>query len=228
MSMEYEHEFIPPRRRARARGCRCCSTCVDTYASETNKTAGVWSELTDAQLEFRPHAAQQLGAPDPGASDPLRAPVLRRVHRAGRSRRSRRLLPPGDAPGVAAYVERLVALRRAEARAAGRGGRGVLARRGAVLRRRARERIWIFWRRVLHTAHHRTQLTVYLRMLNKPVPPTYGPTADVSWTGADPDDDPGRGAPARGHNAAAAAGIPLHGLARGSTWLNSRGRISSP
>jgi uncharacterized damage-inducible protein DinB len=49
-----------------------------------------------------------------------------------------------------------------------------------------RERIWIFWRRVLHTAHHRTQLTVCLRMLNKPVPPTYGPTADVTWSGADP------------------------------------------
>ena len=49
-----------------------------------------------------------------------------------------------------------------------------------------RERIWIFWRRVLHTAHHRTQLTVFLRMLEKPVPPTYGPTADVTWSGADP------------------------------------------
>ena len=49
-----------------------------------------------------------------------------------------------------------------------------------------RERIWIFWRRVLHTAHHRTQLTVYLRLLNKEVPPTYGPTADISWEGADP------------------------------------------
>ena len=49
-----------------------------------------------------------------------------------------------------------------------------------------RERIWIFWRRVLHTAHHRTQLTVYLRLLDKQVPSTYGPTADVSWKGADP------------------------------------------
>jgi len=49
-----------------------------------------------------------------------------------------------------------------------------------------RERIWIFWRRVLHTAHHRTQLTVYLRLLDKAVPSTYGPTADVSWHGADP------------------------------------------
>jgi uncharacterized damage-inducible protein DinB len=49
-----------------------------------------------------------------------------------------------------------------------------------------RQRIWVFWRRVLHTAHHRTQLTVYLRMMGKPVPSTYGPTADVSWQGADP------------------------------------------
>jgi uncharacterized damage-inducible protein DinB len=49
-----------------------------------------------------------------------------------------------------------------------------------------RERIWIFWRRVLHTAHHRTQLTVYLRLLGKPVPSIYGPTADVNWAGADP------------------------------------------
>jgi uncharacterized damage-inducible protein DinB len=49
-----------------------------------------------------------------------------------------------------------------------------------------RERIWIFWRRVLHSAHHRTQLTMYLRLLGRAVPPTYGPTADVSWSGADP------------------------------------------
>ena len=34
--------------------------------------------------------------------------------------------------------------------------------------------------------HHRTQLTVYLRLLNKPVLSTYGPTADQTWEGADP------------------------------------------
>ena len=48
-----------------------------------------------------------------------------------------------------------------------------------------RARIWVFWRRVLHTAHHRTQLTVYLRLLDRPVPPIYGPTADVTWSDAD-------------------------------------------
>lgn len=49
-----------------------------------------------------------------------------------------------------------------------------------------RQRIWIFWRRVLHTAHHRTQLTVYQRLMERTVLPTYGPTADVTWKGADP------------------------------------------
>jgi hypothetical protein len=49
-----------------------------------------------------------------------------------------------------------------------------------------RERIWVFWRRVLHTAHHRTQLAVYLRLLGKSVPSVYGPTTDVTWEGADP------------------------------------------
>jgi hypothetical protein len=29
-------------------------------------------------------------------------------------------------------------------------------------------------------------LTVYLRLLDKPVPAIYGPTADVAWEGADP------------------------------------------
>jgi uncharacterized damage-inducible protein DinB len=49
-----------------------------------------------------------------------------------------------------------------------------------------RERIWILWRRILHTAHHRAQLGVYLRLLNKKVPSVYGPTADVRWEGSDP------------------------------------------
>ena len=31
---------------------------------------------------------------------------------------------------------------------------------------------------LFHAAHHRGQLTVYLRLLGVPVPPTYGPTAD--------------------------------------------------
>lgn len=34
-----------------------------------------------------------------------------------------------------------------------------------------------------HLAHHRGQLTVYLRLLDVPIPPIYGPTADEGWEG---------------------------------------------
>jgi uncharacterized damage-inducible protein DinB len=32
-----------------------------------------------------------------------------------------------------------------------------------------------------HLIHHRGQLTVYLRLVDVPLPPIYGPTADESW-----------------------------------------------
>ena len=34
-----------------------------------------------------------------------------------------------------------------------------------------------------HLSHHRGQMTVYLRLLDVPVPSVYGPTADESWPG---------------------------------------------
>jgi uncharacterized damage-inducible protein DinB len=33
-----------------------------------------------------------------------------------------------------------------------------------------------------HLSHHRGQLTVYLRLLDVPVPSVYGPTADEKWS----------------------------------------------
>lgn len=38
-----------------------------------------------------------------------------------------------------------------------------------------RQRIWVFWRRVLHTAHHCEQLTVHLRLMDRTAPSTYVP-----------------------------------------------------
>ena len=35
---------------------------------------------------------------------------------------------------------------------------------------------------ISHLAHHRGQLTVYLRLNDQPVPSIYGPTADESWS----------------------------------------------
>jgi uncharacterized damage-inducible protein DinB len=157
---------------------------LDTYASETNKTASIWSKLTDENLDFRAHArssslrqifvhqilserrffAEFIGLPEPEVDE---------------------LLPSGESPRVIEYVRRLVTLARPRL--------GALAERdeaywlGEVpffdVRR---QRIWVFWRRVLHTAHHRAQVGMCLRLIEARVPSTYGPSADETWAGADP------------------------------------------
>ena len=44
----------------------------------------------------------------------------------------------------------------------------------------------MFWRRVLHTCHHRTQVQAWLRLAGRHVPAIYGPSGDVTWDEADP------------------------------------------
>lgn len=42
-----------------------------------------------------------------------------------------------------------------------------------------RSRAWVLLRRMNHATHHRGQLVVYLRLLERRVPSIYGPTADT-------------------------------------------------
>jgi uncharacterized damage-inducible protein DinB len=155
---------------------------LDTYASETNKTAAVFRSFSAAEPSFRPHARsmtvlevmrhqllseRRFFADFLDSSEPLSADAL----------------PATET--VETMVDALLTL------AAPRLDFLVGRNEGWWLEPVrffdvGRERIWVFWRRVLHSAHHRTQLTVYLRLLDKPVVSVYGPTADVTWTGADP------------------------------------------
>jgi uncharacterized damage-inducible protein DinB len=43
------------------------------------------------------------------------------------------------------------------------------------------ERGMVIRQTINHLSHHRGQLTVYLRLLEVPVPSVYGPTADEGW-----------------------------------------------
>jgi uncharacterized damage-inducible protein DinB len=45
------------------------------------------------------------------------------------------------------------------------------------------ERGMVIRQTINHFSHHRGQLTVYLRLLDVPVPSIYGPTADEGWGG---------------------------------------------
>jgi uncharacterized damage-inducible protein DinB len=155
---------------------------LDTYASETNKVASVWREFAREDLSFRPHPHSST------VQDILKHQLLSERRFFGEflglpEPPPAQVLPAGQTP--ADYAERLAQL--------------ALPRLGFFSSRDEkwwleivpffdveRTRVWVFWRRLLHTAHHRTQLTVYLRLLGKSVPSTYGPTADVTWEGADP------------------------------------------
>lgn len=155
---------------------------IFTYASETNKVFSVWSSLTEADLPFRP---------DPKSS--TIADILK--HQLLSERRffgeflgtpepvATAVLPLNAEP--ARYAERLVELARPRLEFLARQPISWWYETVPFFDVR-RERIWVFWRRLLHTAHHRTQLTVYQRLLGHSVLPTYGPTADVTWSGADP------------------------------------------
>ncbi|HEX6105376.1 MAG TPA: DinB family protein [Gemmatimonadales bacterium] len=181
--MDYPREFIPAREVPRAR-MPLLQHLLDTYASETNKTASVWSELRDDQLDFRAHprshsvrqilehqllSERRFFAEFIGLTEP---PV-------------EELLPRDGGAPAAAYVERLVALAHPRLVPMAAGDEAFWVAEVPFFDVR-RQRIWVFWRRVLHTAHHRAQVGLALRLLERRVPPTYGPTADVTWAGADP------------------------------------------
>ncbi len=181
MPMSYDHVAIPDALIPRA-SAPVFQHLLDTYASETNKVISIWRCFGPADMTYRPHPRSRtvqevmhhqllserrffgefMGLPEPPAAE---------------------VLPRETTPQAFANRMRELAVPRL----------GFLAGQGepwwvevVPFFDVTRQRIWIFWRRVLHTGHHHTQLTVYLRLLDRKVPVSYGPTADVTWAGADP------------------------------------------
>jgi len=179
MAMEYRHKALADIPRAQQ---AVFQHALDTYVSECNKIISIWLAFSPDDIEFKPHPKSStvleimkhellsgrrffgefLGAPEPPASE-----VLPRENTPDAFAGRMKVLAQARLPFLASRTEPWWLER-------------------VKFFDVERERIWIFWRRVLHTAHHRTQLAVYLRLLNKPVPSVYGPTADVTWQGADP------------------------------------------
>ncbi len=158
---------------------------VTTYASEANKTVSVWRAVPDDLLDFRPHEktntirtilTHQLLSERRffGEFAGLQEPAVEE------------LLPPREKPAVGEYIEKYVWLvKRRLPQFAGGTAEWWMTERDFFDGLR-RQRIWIFWRRVLHTCHHRTQVQTWLRLAGRQVPPVYGPSGDVTWPGADP------------------------------------------
>jgi uncharacterized damage-inducible protein DinB len=173
---------------------------LQTYASETNKTASVWRAVPDDFLDFKPHEktnsirsilvhqllserrffAEFAGLDEPQVED---------------------LLPPGERSVVEAYLDKYVWLAKRRLPQFAQGTTAWWLEQRDFFGGLKRERIWIFWRRVLHTSHHRTQVQTWLRLAGQQVPPIYGPSGDVKEESADPTyslDAARRGASPRG------------------------------
>ena len=181
MPMDYEYVAIPDAAIPRA-SLPMFQHMLDIYASETNKVISVWRCFDSPAMTFRPH---------PRANTVL--DILKHQLLSERRFFSEFMTVPEPPPS--------------EVLPAGETLKDYWMRMRELAHPRleflavqteawwleevpffdvVRQRIWVFWRRLLHTCHHRAQLAMYLRLLNKTVPSTYGPTADVTWKGADP------------------------------------------
>ena len=158
---------------------------LQTYASETNKTVSIWKAVPDQLLDFKPHEktnairtimthqllserrffAQFIGTEEPPVEE---------------------LLPDGDKATVAAFVEKYVLPAKRRLPQLARGTIAWWLESRPFFDGSQRQRIWIFWRRVLHTCHHRTQVQTWLRLAGQHVPAIYGPSGDVKWGEGDP------------------------------------------
>lgn len=144
-----------------------------SYDSERLKTLAVWSAFGDDDLDFRPARL-------------ARTPLEHMVHQCvSEDTWMRTMLGVSVAlpllPGketrlaflehyAAASAERLAALR-TKPRA--------WWEEPTTFFDVQRSKAWVMIRRLVHSAHHRAQLTVYLRLLDRPLYSTYGPTADT-------------------------------------------------
>jgi uncharacterized damage-inducible protein DinB len=146
---------------------------LDTYETERIKTLSVWSMFQEADLEFRP-------APK------IRTPHEQMVHQCV-SEHTWMMNMLGIDSGIPVLPEtehRLDFLRHYARASAGRLEE-LRAKPESWFAEVTsffevpRERSWILLRRLTHSAHHRAQLTVYLRLLRRELYSTYGPTADT-------------------------------------------------
>jgi len=146
---------------------------LETYETERIKTLSVWSQFGDDDLGFRPA--------------PLaRTPHEQMVHQCV----SEHLWMTGmlgieiDLQPLPAPETRLAFIRHYATASEKRVG--LLRDKTAAWFEETtaffnvqRTKAWVMTRRLTHSAHHRAQLTVYLRLLGKPLYSTYGPTADT-------------------------------------------------
>jgi uncharacterized damage-inducible protein DinB len=146
---------------------------VESYRTERLKTLSVWSQIPDARMAFRV---------EPRARTPLEHMVHQCVSEDTWMRTmlgvtvSRSTLPQQETRQ--AFLEHYAAT-------SGERLAQIATQPDAWFEAETmffdvpRSKAWVFTRRLTHSAHHRGQLTVYLRLWGQALYSTYGPTADT-------------------------------------------------
>jgi len=149
---------------------------VSTYGTERLKVLSVWSMFRDEDLEFRPHPVDTRGRS-------VREHMVHQCLSEDLWCRSILGIDPG-APPLPDKETRIAFIQRYATDSAQRLQKLSAQDQGwwqeeVPFFDTRRSRAWIMVRRIAHTAHHRGQQTALLRMLNREIHSTYGPTADT-------------------------------------------------
>ena len=146
---------------------------IETYRTERLKTLSVWSQVPDARMTFRPeprartpheHMVHQCVSEDMWMRTMLGIAV------------SRPALPSEERKD--AFLEHYATVSAERLAQLASKPEGWFEEETQFFDVR-RSRAWVLTRRFTHSAHHRGQLTVYLRLWGEGLYSTYGPTADT-------------------------------------------------
>jgi uncharacterized damage-inducible protein DinB len=149
---------------------------VDTYETERLKVLSVWAMFDDADLTIRPNPTDSRG----------RNLLEQMIHQCISENLWFKNMLGIDvsAPPLPSEETRLAFIQR-YARDSSKRLESLRTSDDAWWERSVtffdvtRSRAWVMTRRIAHTAHHRGQQTTLLRVLNREVYSTYGPTADT-------------------------------------------------
>ena len=149
---------------------------VDTYETERLKVLGVWAMFDDADLTIRPHPTDSRG----------RNLLEQMVHQCISENLWFKNMLGIDvsAPPLPSEETRLAFIQRYAVDSSKRleslrTSDDAWWERSVTFFDVTRSRAWVMTRRITHTAHHRGQQTTLLRVLNREIYSTYGPTADT-------------------------------------------------
>lgn len=149
---------------------------IDIYETERIKTVSVWSMFRDEDLLVRPHPKDKRG----------RNALEHMVHQCiSEDRWFRNMLGINvNAPPLPEQETRLEFIKRyaedsGKRLAALKGKNKAWWEEEVAFFDVKRSRAWVITRRITHTAHHRGQLTIMLRMLKRKIYSTYGPSGDT-------------------------------------------------